>query len=165
MVSWFSVAAANTTHNLTQGVQGRPAVGRPSFFITENRIFLCPSSDTFALSEGRGAVPSEIMRESVPSKVTAKCRHSAPAYAHKQVLAALQSNDDYTQYRREHGERAARSAILGQAISYRFKRDAEGCRLFVSIRMMDVPLVADRRRGAIGVDLNADHPAVAETDS
>ena len=105
------------------------------------------------------------MRESVPSKVIAKCLHSAPAYAHKQVLAALQSNDEYTQYRREHGEKAARSTILGQAISYRFKRDAKGWRVFVSTRMMDVPVVTDRRRGAIGVDLDADHPAVAETDS
>ena len=31
--------------------------------------------------------------------------------------------------------------------------------------MMDVPVVTDKRRGAIGVDLNADHLAVAETDS
>ena len=30
---------------------------------------------------------------------------------------------------------------------------------------MDVPVVTDRRRGAIGVDLNADHLAVAETDA
>ena len=32
----------------------------------------------------------------------------------------------------------------------------------MSTRMMDVPVVTDRRRGAIGVDLNADHLAVAE---
>ena len=31
--------------------------------------------------------------------------------------------------------------------------------------MMDVTVVTDRRRGAIGVDLNADHLAVAETDA
>ena len=31
--------------------------------------------------------------------------------------------------------------------------------------MMDVPVVTDRRRGAIGVDLDADHLAVAETDA
>ena len=30
---------------------------------------------------------------------------------------------------------------------------------------MDVPVVTDRRRGAIGVDLNADHLAVAETEA
>ena len=81
------------------------------------------------------------------------------------MLAALQSNVEYTQYRREHGEKAARPAILGQAISYRFKRDAKGWRVFVSTRMMDVPVVTDRRRGAIGVDLDAEDPAVAETDA
>ena len=37
--------------------------------------------------------------------------------------------------------------------------------MFVSTQMMDVPVVTDRRRGAIGVDLNADHLAVAETDA
>ena len=87
------------------------------------------------------------------------------AYGHKQMLAALQSNDEYTQYRREHGGKAARSTILGQAISYRFKRDRKGWRVFVSTRMTDVPVATDRRRGAIGVDLNADHLAVAETDA
>ena len=87
------------------------------------------------------------------------------AYGHDQVLAALQSNAEYTRYRREHGEKAARSTNLGQAISYRFKRDGRGWRVFVSTRMMDVPVVTDQRRGAIGVDLNADHLAVAETDA
>ena len=69
----------------------------------------------------------------------------------------LQSNAEYTRCRREHGEKEARSTNLGQAISYRFKRDARGWRVFVTTRMMDVPVVTDRRRGAIGVDLNADH--------
>ena len=87
------------------------------------------------------------------------------AYGHEQVLAALQSNAEYTRCRREHGEKAARSTNLGQAISYRFKRDAKGWRVFVTARMMDVPVVTDRRLGAIGVDLNADHLAVAETDA
>ena len=87
------------------------------------------------------------------------------AYGHEQVLAALQSNTEYTRYRRQHGEKAARSTKLGQAISYRFKRDGRGWRMFVTTNMMDVPVVTDRRRGAIGVDLNADHLAVAETNA
>ena len=87
------------------------------------------------------------------------------AYGHEQVLAALASNADYVAYRREHGEKAARATDLGQAISYRFKRDGKGWRVFVSTQMMDVPVVTDRKRGTIGVDLNADHLAVAETDA
>ena len=87
------------------------------------------------------------------------------AYGHEQVLAALHSNAEYAAYRRQRGEHAARATELGQAISYRFKRDGKGWRVFVSTQMMDVPVVTDRRRGAVGVDLNADHLAVAETDA
>ena len=87
------------------------------------------------------------------------------AYGHEQVLAALQSNADYAAYRQEHGEKRARATELGQAISYRFKRDEKGWRVFATTGMMDVPVVTDQRLGAIGVDLNADHLAVAETDA
>ena len=87
------------------------------------------------------------------------------AYGHEQVLAALESNAEYAAYRRQHGEKAARATELGQAISYRFKRDRKGWRVFATTDMMNVPVVTDRKRGAIGVDLNADHLAVAETDA
>ena len=86
-------------------------------------------------------------------------------HGHEQVLAALGSNADYARHRREQGEQAARATTLGQAISYRFKRDKKGWRVFATTAMMDVPVLTDRRHGAIGVDLNADHLAVAETDA
>ena len=35
----------------------------------------------------------------------------------------------------------------------------------VSTEMAEVPVVTDRRHGVIGVDLNADHLAVAEADA
>ena len=37
--------------------------------------------------------------------------------------------------------------------------------MFATTDMMDVPVVTDQRRGVIGVDLNADHLAVCETDA
>ena len=36
------------------------------------------------------------------------------AYGHQQVLAALQSNAEFTQYRRQHGDKAARATALSQ---------------------------------------------------
>ena len=87
------------------------------------------------------------------------------AYGHGQVLAALQANLEFAECRRRDGERAARATSLGQAISYRFKRDEKGWRVFVTTKMAPVPAATDRRRGAIGVDLNAGHLAVAETDA
>ena len=87
------------------------------------------------------------------------------AYGHEQVLAALESNAEYSAYRREHGEGAARQTELGQAVCYRFKRDAKGWRVFVTTDLPSVPVATDGRRGVIGVDINADHLAVAETDA
>ena len=86
-------------------------------------------------------------------------------YGHEQVLAALHSNAEYGACRRRHGEQAARQSSLGQAVSYRFKRDARGWRVFVTTDMARAPVVTDRTRGAIGVDLNADHLAVSESDA
>ena len=86
-------------------------------------------------------------------------------YGNEQVLATLGSNADYAQYRREHGEKAARSTGLGQAVSYRFKRDARGWRVFATTELPDVEVTTNRRLGVIGIDLNADHLAVAETDA
>ena len=87
------------------------------------------------------------------------------AYGHGQALAALASNAEYAAYRRQHGDKAARATALGQAISYRFKRDGKGWRVFATTELPEVGITTDRRRGAIGVDLNADHLAVAETDA
>ena len=64
---------------------------------------------------------------------------------HAQVLAALQGDE-------------------GQAISYRFKRDGKGWRVFASVKHQPVPVVTTKRLGVIGVDVNTDHLAVSETD-
>ena len=87
------------------------------------------------------------------------------ASGHDVVLAALGSNTEYAVYRRKHGEKAARATTLGQAISYRFKHDAKGWRVFATTELPEVEITTDRRRGAVGVDLNVDHLAVAETDA
>ena len=86
------------------------------------------------------------------------------AYGHEHIMAALQSNMGYRTHHGLHGEKAARATDLGQAISYRFKRDARGWRVFATTRMVKAPVLTDRSLGAIGVDLNADHMAVTETD-
>ena len=64
----------------------------------------------------------------------------------------MQANLEFAECRCRDGERAARATSLGQAISYRFKRDEKGWRVFVTTKMTPVPAVTDRRRGAIGVD-------------
>ncbi len=52
----------------------------------------------------------------------------------------------------------------GQAISYRFQRDAKGWRVFLTTLAKPVQQTSSPLLGAIGIDLNADHLALCETD-
>ncbi|GIU68995.1 MAG: hypothetical protein KatS3mg002_0231 [Candidatus Woesearchaeota archaeon] len=64
-----------------------------------------------------------------------------------------------------HGhQHLANALIVKQAITYRFLHDEKGWRVFVSTKPIDVEITTDRRLGAIGVDINADHLAVTELD-
>jgi len=53
---------------------------------------------------------------------------------------------------------------VGSAVSYRFVRDAKGWRVFASVEVAQGMVTTHRAVGAIGVDINADHLALAETD-
>ena len=52
----------------------------------------------------------------------------------------------------------------GQAISYRFKKDAKGWRVFASTSLKKAAPICREGIGVIGIDLNADHIACIETD-
>jgi IS605 OrfB family transposase len=52
----------------------------------------------------------------------------------------------------------------GQAITYRFLRDEKGWRVFVSTARPQVPIKTLKYIGTIGIDLNANHIALVETD-
>jgi IS605 OrfB family transposase len=59
---------------------------------------------------------------------------------------------------------ASLNASEGQALSYRFKRDLKGWRVFVSTALKKPEIISKEGVGVIGIDLNADHIAYVETD-
>lgn len=65
------------------------------------------------------------------------------AYGHAAILASLQAQ---------------------RALSYRFVRDEKGWRVFLSTDHDNVPVKTRRALGAIGLDLNANHLALADVD-
>ena len=65
------------------------------------------------------------------------------AYGHQEILTALENR---------------------KAISYRFKKDRKGWLLFATVERSLPPLASDQKKGAIGLDLNAAHVALVETD-
>jgi IS605 OrfB family transposase len=52
----------------------------------------------------------------------------------------------------------------GQAITYRFLRDKKGWRVFVSTARPQISIKTLKHIGTIGIDLNANHIALVETD-
>lgn len=53
----------------------------------------------------------------------------------------------------------------GQALSYRFKKDSKGWRVFISFKQEAAPVVTKSVLGAIGIDINANHIAAVEIDA
>ena len=64
-------------------------------------------------------------------------------YGHKEILQALVSK---------------------QAVSYRFKKDEKGWRVFASFKQQKAPIVTNEAQGAMGIDINANHIALVEID-
>jgi IS605 OrfB family transposase len=67
------------------------------------------------------------------------------AYGNEAILASLKHPD-------------------GKALSYRFKQDEKGWRVFVSTDLQNPNPVSEEKNGVIGIDLNTDHIACMETD-
>src|SRR6185295_11621124 len=83
------------------------------------------------------------------------------AYGHNEIVANLKNCALRNQLQRENNPEYKN---YGVALSYRFQRDEKGWRLFVSTPLCPPPSITRKELGAIGVDINADHLAVTETD-
>ncbi len=83
------------------------------------------------------------------------------AYGQNSIVAALQSSQ------RISATTKAGVAIqkrIGTALSYRFVRDRKGWRVFVSCQSQTVEVTTHAELGAVGLDINADHLALADID-
>ena len=76
-------------------------------------------------------------------------------HGYPQILNALKSCEE----RKQHG-----APSFGVAISYRFHKDDKCWRIFISIPITKATPVTSSQKGVIGIDINANHLAIAETD-
>jgi IS605 OrfB family transposase len=82
-------------------------------------------------------------------------------YGQMHIIEALQSHEERKRLRMLKDPTAN---SYGVPISYRFKCDEKGWRLFVSVPVVQSTVTTSLKQGVIGVDINANHLAVAETD-
>jgi IS605 OrfB family transposase len=83
------------------------------------------------------------------------------AYGHDKIMAALASSQRVASTTKAGKPTMKR---IGSALSYRFVRDTKGWRVFVSCEAPTIEQITNAKLGAIGVDINADHLGVSETD-
>ena len=83
------------------------------------------------------------------------------AYGHEGIVAALSTSQRIASQTKAGVATVKRT---GTALSYRFVRDAKGWRVFVSCEAQAVAVETNWSMGAVGMDVNADHLAVSETD-
>jgi IS605 OrfB family transposase len=87
-------------------------------------------------------------------------------YGEAEILAALSENITRNSLSKKasrdiHGDKYLNH---GQAINYRFVKDAKGWLVFVTVDKVMPHYQSHRANGAIGVDINHDHLAISESD-
>ena len=82
-------------------------------------------------------------------------------YGQEEILKALRENQARRSLQNENNPAYKER---GLAITYRFSKDEKGWRLFLSMDHPAPAYVTNKNLGFIGVDLNVDHLALAETD-
>ena len=83
------------------------------------------------------------------------------AYGHGAIVAALNSSQRVISQSKAGLATVKRT---GTALSYRFVLDAKGWRVFVSCQAQAIKIRTYEAMGAVGMDINADHLALSETD-
>ena len=78
-------------------------------------------------------------------------------HGHTHILAALASCQE-----RNSGNQDKKD--LGEAISYRWKKDEKGWTVYATVKCQVPKPVTQKGLGAIGIDLNANHIVLVETD-
>lgn len=82
-------------------------------------------------------------------------------YGQKEIVSAIYESNRRSELQKEGNESYKE---FGRAISFRFHCDEKGWRIFATVDIQAKKLESLRECGAIGVDINNDHLAIAEVD-
>ena len=82
------------------------------------------------------------------------------AYGQEEIINAIEENE----MRKKLRLAKKPYSHLGKAINYLFKKDKKSWRIFISIEKEKPALISKKNIGMIGLDINANHLALVETD-
>lgn len=135
----------------------------------DNHFFLLGSKDEAGGNQSCTATLAEdsslTLRIRLPNSLSAKHGKYLTVsgiyfqYGHQNIVAALKSCEERKRLLKD-----PQALSYGVPISYRFKRDRKGWRLFVSTPVEKYQQTTSSNQGVIGVDINVNHLALSETD-
>ena len=82
------------------------------------------------------------------------------AYGHEEIIGAVDENEKRKNLIKEKRP----YSHLGKALSYLFKKDQKGWTVFITVDKDKPYQISNERAGVIGLDINVNHIALAETD-
>ena len=135
-----------------------------SFFLMGSKDETCGNQSCKASIEADGSftlhlrLPDVLVKGNEKYLVIPNVRF---AYGHDVITASLLSCQTRNALYREKNSSYKEH---GEAISYRFLEDKKGFRIFVTTALVEKQWVTNKEFGVIGVDINADHVAITETD-
>ena len=97
-------------------------------------------------------------------KKSLKIENISFSYGQEEIMQALEENKQRRQLRLLKTKTKKPFCHLGKAINYLFKKDKKSWRVFITVEKTSPPLRTRKNIGAIGIDINVNQIAVAETD-
>jgi len=121
------------------------------FFVIGSKDETTGCQNCVATVSGDGSITLRLRLPNAMSKKYLTLSGLHFEYGHKSIVAAI-------------GRNLSDNKNDWQAINYRFLRDDKGWRVFVSIALLEFKPTSLKNIGVVGIDINADHIAVSETD-
>ena len=130
-----------------------------SFFLVGSKDETCGNQSCRLMKTGEDFTMFVRLPNSL-SKKSLKIENVSFGYGQEEIEQALINNE----LRRQSRLLKRPYSHLGTAINYLFKKDRKSWRVFVTIEMKSPPIKSQNNIGVIGLDINVDRIALAETD-
>jgi len=129
------------------------------FFLVGSKDETCGNQSCQLVKEGDGFTLFVRLPNSC-SKKSIKLENLSFGYGQEEIEQALLDNE----LRRQSKALKKPYSHLGTAINYLFKKDQKSWRVFVTVEKKPPPVISQNSQGVIGLDINVDRVALAETD-
>lgn len=136
-------------------------------FSRNNSFFIIGSKDetagnqTCQLIKNDGKLALRLRLPNIFSEKTIILENITFAYGQEEILKAIEENEKRKNLKALKNDNYK---YFGKAINYLFKKDKKSWNVFITIEKEKPALISKKNIGAIGIDINANHIALSETD-